>query len=134
MKSITINKFRLKPEVYLNLSCSENRGVIINHKGRLYSIKPLTSPCEYSFDELIDRIEKSEEDIQSGKCFSIEEMSLLLNIQNFQSAKEKLLERIDSIKLIEMLLNFITNLEKANNKPDSLFKDRGKIEAIMKKS
>lgn len=133
MKSITIQEFKLDTEKYLNLAYLEREDVIIGHKGRTYKLEPLTPPCQFTIDELKEEVMKGTEDAKAGRGYSMEEISLLFNINGFEIDKQKLLEKIDSSQLIEMIHIFIHELEISDQKPESLFKDKEKIEALLEK-
>lgn len=133
MKSITIQEFKLDTEKYLNLAYLEREDVIINHKGRTYKVQPLTPPCQFTIDELREEVMKATEDAKAGRSYTMEEIRLLLNINGFEIDKQKLLEKIDSPQLIEMIHIFIHELEISDQKPESLFKDKEKIETLLEK-
>lgn len=133
MKSITIQEFKLDTEKYLNLTYLEREDIIIKHKGRTYKVQPLTPPCQFTIDELKEEVMKSTEDAKAGRGYTMEEIRLLLNINGFEIDKQKLLEKIDSSQLIEMIHIFIHELEIHDQKPESLFKDKERIESLLEK-
>ena len=56
-----------------------------------------------------------------------------MRIEDLESQKQRLLEKIDSIQLVEMLNIVINEFELNGQKPESLYKDREKIEALLEK-
>jgi|GEM_PF-3779125 len=133
MKSITIKELNSNTEKYLNLAYLEHEDVLIKHKGRTYKIQPLTPPCQFTVEELKEDILQAVEDAKTGRGYSTEEVMLLIQIEDLESQKQRLLEKIDSIQLVEMLNIVINEFENNAQKPESLYKDREKIEALLEK-
>lgn len=133
MKSITIRELNSNTEKYLNLAYLEHEDVLIKHKGRTYKIKPLTPPCQFTVEELKEDVLQAVEDAKAGRGYSTEEVMLLMQIEDLESQKQRLLEKIDSIQLVEMLNIVINEFENNGQKPESLYKDREKIEALLVK-
>lgn len=133
MKSITIRELNSNTEKYLNLAYLEHENVLIKHKGRTYKIQPLTPPCQFTIEELKEDVLQAVEDAKAGRGYSTEEVMLLIQIEDLESKKQKLLEKIDSMQLVEMLNIVINEFEINGQKPESLYKDREKIEALLEK-
>lgn len=133
MKSVTIRELSTNTEKYLNMAYLEHEDVLIKHKGRIYKIQPLTPPCQFTVEELKEDVLQAVEDAKAGRGYSTEEVMLLIQIEDLESQKQKLLEKIDSIQLVEMLNIVINEFENNSQKPESLYKDREKIEALLEK-
>lgn len=133
MISITIRELNSNTEKYLNLAYLEHEDVLIKHKGRTYKIQPLTPPCQFTVEELKDDVLQAVEDAKAGRGYSTEEVMLLIQIEDLESKKQKLLAKIDSMQLVEMLNIVLNEFETSGQKPESLYKDREKIEALLEK-
>ncbi len=133
MISITIRELNSNTEKYLNLAYLEHEDVLIKHKGRTYKIQPLTPPCQFTVEELKDDVLQAVEDAKAGRGYSTEEVMLLIQIEDLENKKQKLLEKIDSMQLVEMLNIVLNEFETNGQKPESLYKDREKIEALLEK-
>lgn len=133
MKSITIKELNSNTEKYLNLAYLEHEDVLIKHKGRTYKIQPLTPPCQFTVEELKEDVLQAVEEAKAGRGYSTEEVMLLIQIEDLENQKQRLLEKIDSIQLVEMLNIVINEFENNGQKPESLYKDREKIEALLEK-
>lgn len=133
MKSVTIRELNTNTEKYLNMAYLEHEDVLIKHKGRTYKIQPLTPPCQFTVEELKEDVLQAVEDAKAGRGYSTEEVMLLMQIEDLESQKQRLLEKIDSIQLVEMLNIVINEFENNGQKPESLYKDREKIEALLEK-
>lgn len=133
MISITIRELNSNTEKYLNLAYLEHEDVLIKHKGRTYKIQPLTPPCQFTVEELKDDVLQAVEDAKADRGYSTEEVMLLIQIEDLENKKQKLLEKIDSMQLVEMLNIVLNEFETNGQKPESLYKDREKIEALLEK-
>ena len=133
MISITVRELNSNTEKYLNLAYLEHEDVLIKHKGRTYKIQPLTPPCQFTVEELKDDVLQAVEDAKAGRGYSTEEVMLLIQIEDLENKKQKLLEKIDSMQLVEMLNIVLNEFETNGQKPESLYKDREKIEALLEK-
>lgn len=133
MISVTIQELNSNTEKYLNMAYLEHEDVIIKHKGRTYKIQPLTPPCQFTVEELREEVMNGIKDAEAGRVYSMEEMMLLLDIDKLENEKQKLLEKLDSIELIQMLNIVINEFEINDQIPKSLYKDKEKIEALIEK-
>lgn len=133
MKPITVRELNSNTQEYLDLAYLEHEDILIKHKGRTYKIQPLTPPCQFTIEELRDDILEAMKDVKAGRVYTTEEVMLLAEINTFKTEREKLFKKIDSVKLIEMLNIVIHEFEINNQKPESLFKDKNKIEALLEK-
>ena len=134
-KKITINTKELKQDVnkYLDLVYLDHTDVIVKEKGRLFLIKSLTPPCQYTIDELKDRLKESEADIKAERYYTHEEVILLLKVNDLEDIRYKLSEKIDSPELAQMLLVYIDEIEKSGKRPSSIFDDKDVIEKLIDK-
>jgi len=131
--TISTDSFKKDMDKYLNLVYLDHTDVIIKKEGRLFLIKSISPPCQYSIDELRSEIGKGMEDIKAGRYYTTEEVMLLLEIEALEDIKKKLFEKIDSPKLAEMLLCCIDEIEQSGAKPASIFEDKEKIEKLIEK-
>ncbi|MDR3059541.1 MAG: hypothetical protein LBU84_15575 [Prevotella sp.] len=134
-RKITISPESLKKDIdkYLDLVYLDHTDVIIKKGGRLFLIKSISPPCQYSIDELKYEIEKGIQDVKAGRSYTTEEVGLLLEVEELEDIKKKLFEKIDSPKLAQMLLCCIDEIEQSGAKPSSIFKDKEKIEKLIEK-
>jgi len=134
-RKVTISTGSLKKDIdkYLNMVYLDHTDVIVKKEGRLFLIKSISPPCQYSIDELKYEIEKSLEDAKAGKYYTTEEVMLLLEVEKLEDIKRKLFEKIDSPKLAQMLLCCIDEIEQSGAKPSSIFEDKNKIEKLIEK-
>lgn len=133
MKSITIKELNSNTEKYLNLAYLEHEDILIKHKGRTFKMQPLTPPCQFTVEELKEDVFQAVEEAKAGRGYSTEEVMLLIQIEDLENQKQRLLEKIDSIQLVEMLNIVLNEFENNGQKPESLYKDREKIEALLEK-
>lgn len=127
------NSFIKDIDKYLNMVYLDHTDVIIKKGGRLFLIKSISPPCQYSIDELKSEIEKGMQDIKAGRSYTTEEVMLLLEVEKLEDIKKKLFEKIDSPKLSQMLLCCIDEFEQSGVKPASIFGDKDIIEKLIEK-